>query len=119
MLVPEFYFSPLEVNGRRHDASSRPELCRGTVEFVATKEYCEHPPTPLKYLFVMDVSQAAVASGTLAMCVSTIKAILSSKATELEVGFITFDNSVHFYNLNVYFDFCYSHLASQHCSNHK
>jgi len=26
-------------DGRRRDADDRPELCRGTVEFVATKEF--------------------------------------------------------------------------------
>jgi protein transport protein SEC24 len=26
-------------DGRRCDADDRPELCRGTVEFVATKEF--------------------------------------------------------------------------------
>jgi len=26
-------------DGRRRDADEKPELCRGTVEFVATKEF--------------------------------------------------------------------------------
>jgi len=29
----------LGLDGKRRDADDRPELCRGTVEFVATKEF--------------------------------------------------------------------------------
>lgn len=37
--TPRDYHCNLGPDGRRRDADERPELCRGTVEFVATKEY--------------------------------------------------------------------------------
>lgn len=37
--TPSDYHCNLGPDGRRRDADERPELCRGTVEFVATKEF--------------------------------------------------------------------------------
>jgi len=37
--TPRDYHCNLGPDGRRRDADERPELCRGTVEFVATKEF--------------------------------------------------------------------------------
>lgn len=37
--TPREYFCHLGPDGRRRDADERPELCRGSVEFVATKEF--------------------------------------------------------------------------------
>ncbi|RRT57073.1 hypothetical protein B296_00047475, partial [Ensete ventricosum] len=37
--TPRDYYCNLGPDGRRRDADERPELCRGTVEFVATREY--------------------------------------------------------------------------------
>jgi hypothetical protein len=37
--TPREYFCNLGPDGRRRDADERPELCRGSVEFVATKEF--------------------------------------------------------------------------------
>jgi hypothetical protein len=37
--TPRDYQCNLGPDGRRRDADERPELCRGTVDFVATKEY--------------------------------------------------------------------------------
>ena len=37
--TPEDYVCNTGVDGRRHDADDRPELCRGSVEFVASREY--------------------------------------------------------------------------------
>ena len=44
--TPRDYHCNLGPDGRRRDADSRPELARGTVEFVAPKEYqvCNLPP---------------------------------------------------------------------------
>lgn len=37
--TPRDYLCNLGPDGRRRDADDRPELCRGTVEFNAPKEY--------------------------------------------------------------------------------
>lgn len=37
--TPRDYHCNLGPDGRRRDADERPELCRGTVEFIASKEY--------------------------------------------------------------------------------
>ena len=37
--TPVDYICNTGVDGRRHDASDRPELCRGSVDFVASQEY--------------------------------------------------------------------------------
>lgn len=37
--TPREYQCNLGPDGRRRDADERPELCRGTVEFVATREF--------------------------------------------------------------------------------
>lgn len=37
--TPRDYHCNLGPDGRRRDVEDRPELCRGTVEFVATKEF--------------------------------------------------------------------------------
>jgi protein transport protein SEC24 len=48
------------------DRWQRPELNYSVVEFVAPQEYMVRPPQPLVYLFLFDVSYAAVTSGLLA-----------------------------------------------------
>lgn len=37
--TPDWYMSPLGLDGCRRDKFDRPELCCGSVEFLATKEY--------------------------------------------------------------------------------
>lgn len=37
--TPREYHCNLGPDGRRRDADERPELCRGTVEFIASKDY--------------------------------------------------------------------------------
>lgn len=83
------------------DVSSRPELSCASVEFVATKDYMFRAPQPPVYLFVIDVTQPAVASGSVAVIAAAIKQSLDQLAKEERtmVGFITFDQALHFYNL--------------------
>jgi protein transport protein SEC24 len=111
-IVPREYFSPLEANGRRSDFLSRPELCKGTVEFVATKEYMERPPKAASYLFALDVSFTSVSSGLLQLTIDSIKRLLTvwPQDPNVKIGFITYDTAVHFYNLNVRLLHYYSYL---------
>lgn len=71
--VPSNYFSHLDSKGQRRDKDQRPELSRCSVEFVAPGDYMVRPPQPPVYFFVIDVSEAAVASGMIQCCVNAIK----------------------------------------------
>jgi len=41
ILVPTEYFNHLDHSGRRMDWYQRPELCLGSYEILATKQYCK------------------------------------------------------------------------------
>ena len=101
--VEKYYFSPLTTGGRRQDQEDRNELMFGTVDFLASNEYMNRPPMPPTYVFVLDVSKPAIDSGYLHLAVSTIKSIIENQllpgGERTKVGFITYDSSVHFYNL--------------------
>lgn len=61
--VPGDYFAHLDSTGRRIDLDQRPELTKGSVEFVAPTEFMARPPMPPLYFFLIDVSISAVRSG--------------------------------------------------------
>ena len=52
-LVPDEYYSHLDMSGKRVDLYERPELCKGQVEFEAGREYCVRPPMFPTYLFLL------------------------------------------------------------------
>ena len=58
------------------------------------------PPT---YVFVLDVSKPAIDTGYLNLTVSTIKSVIENQllpgGDRARISFITYDSSVHFYNL--------------------
>ena len=59
------------------------------------------PPMPPAFFFVIDVSQAAVASGVLAHVCRAIRSSLDRLpgGERTRIGFLTFDTALHFYNL--------------------
>jgi protein transport protein SEC24 len=84
------------------DRWQRPELNHAVVEFIAPQEYMVRPPQPLVYLFLLDVSYAAVTSGLLATAARTILESLdripnADKRTRL--GFIAVDSALHYFSL--------------------
>ncbi|KAI8594780.1 Sec23/Sec24 trunk domain-containing protein, partial [Dissophora ornata] len=100
------YFCNLDMNGRRCDLDQRPELRSGTIEFAVPKEYWNKTPMAAAYVFAIDVSWNAIQSGMLQQCVTGIKNALwdangvSKLAPGAQIGFLTFDKNVHFYNLS-------------------
>ncbi|KAI9882736.1 MAG: hypothetical protein M1823_005514 [Watsoniomyces obsoletus] len=121
--VPTEYFSPVNPQGVRVDREQRPELMRGTVEFMVPKEYWAKEPVGLHLLFVIDVGQEAVNKAFLeGFCEGILSALYShddspSNGTDenetdedekthrslplgVKVGIMTFDKEVHFYNLS-------------------
>jgi protein transport protein SEC24 len=93
------------MNGRRIDADLRPELKFGSCAFEVANEYCARPPLPVSYLFAIDVSYNSVHSGMVSTFASAIKHFLYSGQFEIpdgaRVGFMTYDRSIHFYNMKV------------------
>ncbi|CAH9127236.1 unnamed protein product [Cuscuta epithymum] len=99
--TPRDYHCNLGPDGRRRDADERPELCQGTVEFIATKEYMVRDPMPAVYFFLIDVSMNAVQTGATAAACSAISQVISDlpEGPRTFVGIATFDSTIHFYNL--------------------
>ncbi|KAM3601432.1 uncharacterized protein V6R79_012827 [Siganus canaliculatus] len=98
--VPEeFMYNPVSRSyGEPH---KRPEVQNATIEFIAPSEYMLRPPQPAVYLFVLDVSHNAVETGYLnVFCQSMLDNINALPGdSRTKVGFITFDSTIHFYNL--------------------
>ena len=103
-LTPDPYYASLDESGKRMDRFQRAELHKGAVEYIAPGEYMVRPPQPPVFMFVIDVSYTSVVTGLLQTVVTSIKeAIQSGKipgGQRVQVGIITFDTSLHFYNLN-------------------
>ncbi|XP_071689468.1 protein transport protein SEC24 A-like [Rutidosis leptorrhynchoides] len=99
--VQNDYFASLDATGRRVDLDQHPELTKGSVEFVAPAEYMVRPPMPPLYFFLIDVSISAVKSGMLEVMAETIKSCLDRLpgSPRTQIGFITFDSTIHFYNM--------------------
>ncbi|CEI85981.1 hypothetical protein RMCBS344292_00428 [Rhizopus microsporus] len=100
-IVPEHQFCPVDiVSGRRMDMDQHPELMHGSVEFQVPEEYwLGVQPRPLHYMFAIDVSRNA--TGMLHQFCGAIKEMISSNCFQpgTKLGIMTFDNSLHFYNL--------------------
>ncbi|CAA0806865.1 Protein transport protein Sec24-like [Striga hermonthica] len=99
--TPRDYYCNLGPDGRRRDADDRPELCRGTVEFLATKEYMVRDPMPAVFFFLIDVSMNAIQTGATAAACTAINQVIDDlpKGPRTMVGIATFDSTIHFYNL--------------------
>lgn len=99
--TPSAYFCHLDDEGFRRDRFERPELSKSVVEFIAPAEYMVRPPQEPTYFFVLDVSAQAVHCGMLECAANAIKRSLDDLpgGRRTKIGFITFDNSVHYFNL--------------------
>ena len=103
-LTPDTYYASLDESGKRMDRFQRAELHKGAVEYIAPGEYMVRPPQPPVFMFVIDVSYTSVVTGLLNTVVASIKEAIQSGSIpggqRVQVGIITFDTSLHFYNLN-------------------
>lgn len=83
------------------DPSRRPECKSATIEFIAPSEYMLRPPQPAVYIFCLDVSRAAIETGYLKTYCDTLADDLDKLPgdSRTQVAFITYDRSVHFYQM--------------------
>jgi len=138
MVVEPDYFSSLDANFARLDYSKRPELQKGTIDFDVSQladywasnpsQYSGLSTTPsnptlndaarrpktMRYIFVLEVSDASVRSGFLAAACVALRAILHGRFAEdgseaaqaclpsgCSIALITFDDTFHLYDLSV------------------
>lgn len=100
--VPADYFQPLDHAGVRTDKYQKPELHRGSYDYVLPGKFCRMKD-PSSVLFVMDVSHCNVKSGLVQLLCRNMKSILASLPREFpggprtRVGFITYSNEVDMY----------------------
>ncbi|CAH1795236.1 unnamed protein product [Owenia fusiformis] len=107
--VPPEYFAHLDHTGKRTDCFDRAELCLGSYEMVATKDYCKNGewPKPPAFIFMIDVSYNAVKNGLVQLLCSRLKQDVlvnlpkeaGASESEIRVGFVTYSNVLHFYNV--------------------
>ncbi|XP_070544863.1 protein transport protein Sec24C-like [Ptychodera flava] len=107
--VPPEYFQHLDHMGRRIDYYERPELSLGSYEFVATTDYCKNNklPNPPVFIFMIDVTYNSVKNGMVPLLCKQLRSLLDRLPKEtgqdessMRVGFVTYDKSLHFYNVN-------------------
>merc|ERR1719312_517273 len=109
--VPQEYFQHLDHTGQRMDKYERPELCLGTYDIMATKDYCRDnkPPQAPGILFAIDVSYPMMKEGIVHIICQNMKEILKNlpvdtaagfTETKMKVGFMTYDRNINFYNCN-------------------
>eukprot|EP01126_Amoeba_proteus_P065946 TRINITY_DN9463_c0_g2_i2.p1 TRINITY_DN9463_c0_g2~~TRINITY_DN9463_c0_g2_i2.p1 ORF type:complete len:670 (-),score=83.43 TRINITY_DN9463_c0_g2_i2:191-2200(-) len=99
--LPVHYHSPV-IGGQRSDIASRPELYRGSVEYVATDKYYSRPPTPPIYVFLLDTSASAIQSGLVYSFATSLQRLLPSLFSDspIELCFLTYSNSINFFNIS-------------------
>ncbi|GBE83838.1 Protein transport protein [Sparassis crispa] len=91
-----------QVRNQPGDRWARAELNHAVVEFVAPTEYMVRPPQPAVYVFLIDVSHAAVQSGMVATATRTILENLDRIPNEdnrTKVAIVAFDVSLYFFSL--------------------
>ncbi|KAI3620686.1 hypothetical protein CBS9595_002653 [Malassezia furfur] len=99
--VPQLFDWDAETN-QPADRWKRAELTSPVVEFVAPREYMVRPPQPPVYVFLLDVSHAAVQAGVVATAASTILGALDripNKDARTRVAVIGFDAQLHFFRI--------------------
>lgn len=95
--VPPEYYAAVDMSGVRVDRDQRPELTRGTVEFVVPKEYWvkkEGSEAPgdgkggyaMRWLFLIDVTEGALNRGSMEAVVAGIREALYGQSAYEDVA---------------------------------
>ncbi|KAJ8516276.1 hypothetical protein ONZ45_g6398 [Pleurotus djamor] len=91
-----------QVRNQPGDRWARAELNHAVVEFVAPTEYMVRPPQPAVYVFLIDVSHAAIQSGMVATATRTIMENLDRIPDEdgrTKISIICYDTSLYFFSI--------------------
>lgn len=100
--TPRDYYCSVDQYGTRRDVQERPELSRGSVEYVVPPAYTVRPPQEPILVFLLDVSLFAIQTGLVTSALQSIQYLLPSMAQNRrkKIGIVTFDTAVHYYRMN-------------------
>eukprot|EP00871_Galdieria_phlegrea_P002596 jgi/Galph1/3337/GphlegSOOS_G1955.1 len=100
--VPPEHFAQIDPRTglRMEDISKRPEFYCGSVDYIATEEYCDQKPEPATFVFLIDVSSSAIYSGLVLSTLEAIKRCLPDipGGHSARIGIIAFDRYLYFYH---------------------
>ncbi|KFD52515.1 hypothetical protein M514_06549 [Trichuris suis] len=98
-LPEDFYYDP--ATQTFGDPTRRPEIRNASIEFVAPPEYMARNPPPACYVFVFDVSIAAIETGYLKVFCEKLCEHLSALPGDADtlICFIAVDSALHFFSL--------------------
>ncbi|KAH9833295.1 protein transporter SEC24 [Rhodofomes roseus] len=91
-----------QVRNQPGDRWARAEMNHSVVEFVAPTEYMIRPPQAAVYVFLIDVSHAAIQSGMVATATRTILENLDripNDESRTKVAIVAFDASLYFFSM--------------------
>ena len=96
--VPQEYMVGLDDKGQRRDKEERPELNRGTVDYVAPSDYSETPAVVPATIFVIEVTQRSLQCGLLPQVMWTLRSLLGfMEQPSSKIGILLFDHALHFF----------------------
>lgn len=96
--VPLEYMCNLDEKGQRVDKASRPELNRGTVDYVAPSDYSETAPVVPATIFVIEATQRSLQCGLLPQVMWTLRSLLGfMEKPSSRIGILLFDHALHFF----------------------
>ena len=98
-------FSPVGPNGMRADTFNKPELVKGSVDFLVPATYNVNPKektVPLHYVFLLDISAFANENKSSLAAIEGIRASIEymiENQPNCKVAIIAFDDWIRFFNL--------------------
>ena len=105
-LTEDYYYGKLDNNNERVDKNSKYDLCCGSYEFLANKQYWKNNknPTIAYFIFLIETSFSSISNGFLTATIESIKDVINNESfyngNDVKLTFITYDSNVHFYSYN-------------------
>ena len=96
--TPMDYFCEIDHNGYRRDHQSRPELCRGVIDFAAPAEYQAREPQPPPLVCLVEASYASLSGGVFEAVTGCLAGLLPTLPPHTRLALVAFDDAVHFFS---------------------
>ena len=99
--VSNEYFCSLNEFGKRRDKQNRPELTKGSYEFIAPKDYNNKPINKNYIMICLEMTLPSITNGIFNQVISSAQSILEFMPApeRTEICIMTFDNAMTFYKI--------------------